>query len=232
MGIGKFLATQLRQPSGWFGKYIVSRALNKDNAAMNDLALEMLIIGDKRRKERILEIDFGGGYLLEKILSYAGVEFVAVVDISPEIVNICQLRFGAEIVAKRLELCCMSWDNLSYPPSHFTKVCTVNTIYFWNDVMNTLVSLHKVLKPGGLLVLCFNTKDFLSKTMLPKHGFRMYEPQQIKKWMEIVGFGNIRHASVTAQKQDFICLVGEKQLQAPRQLVIGAGHNHNYGKDN
>ena len=48
----------------------------------------------------------------------------------------------------------------------------------------------------------------------------------------IKGFGNIRHASVTAQKQDFICLVGEKKLQVPRQLVIEARGNHNYEEYN
>ncbi|MDJ0734549.1 MAG: class I SAM-dependent methyltransferase [Nostocaceae cyanobacterium] len=207
MGIGKFLAQQLRQPWGWFGGQIISRVLNRDNASMNELALEML---NPSQGDCILEVGFGGGYLLNKILADSGVKLVAGVDISPEMVAFCQRRFQSEIATGKLQLHCGNLEDLPYRLAYFTKICTVNTIYFWSDVKQTLARMHGVLRQGGLLVICFNSQGFLKQTILPKYGFQAYEVERVKDWMKLVGFQNIYWLEKSDTKQDFICIVGEK----------------------
>ena len=213
--IGKFLASQLRQPSGWFGKQIISRILNRDNASMNDLALRMLNLKSKGERpygsaERVLELGFGGGYLLNKILKDPGIESVAGVDVSPEMVEFCRKRFSSDIETGKLKLNCCNTGNLPRFRKKFTKICTVNTIYFWSDVKQTLTQLHQMLEDRGSLVICFNSKDFLETTILPKHGFHMYESEEIKRTMKTVGFKNINWILNSEPKQKFICIVGEK----------------------
>lgn len=213
--IGKFLASQLRQPSGWFGKQIISRILNKDNASMNNLALRMLNLESKEKKkqacaERVLELGFGGGYLLNKILQNPGVEFVAGVDVSPEMVEFCKKRFSSDIETGKLKLNCTNTINRKHFNNKFTKICTVNTIYFWSDVKQTLTQLHQILEEEGSLVICFNSKKFLNQTILPKHGFRTYDSEEVKNLMKAVGFKNINWILNTEPKQQFICIVGEK----------------------
>ena len=43
------------------------------------------------RGVRVLELGFGGGYLLNKLLKNPEVEFVAGVDVSPEMVEFCRM---------------------------------------------------------------------------------------------------------------------------------------------
>lgn len=206
--ISQFLASQLRQPSGWFGKQIISRILNKDNASMNNLALRMLKLQSKG--ERVLELGFGGGYLLNKILQNPGVESVAGLDVSPEMVEFCRKRFSSDIEAGKLKLNCCNQAKLPHFENHFTKICTVNTIYFWSDLRQTLIQLHHILEESGSLVICFNSKDFLKTTTLPKHGFKIYETEEVKYLMRRVGFKNINWIVNSEPKQEFVCIAGKK----------------------
>lgn len=206
--ISEFLASQLRQPSGWFGKQVISRVLNRDNAAMNELAFRMLNL--KSTSERVLEVGFGGGYLLKKILKHPGVKSVAGIDVSPEMVEFCKKRFASDIKTGKLKLKCSNTVNKASFDSNFTKICTVNTIYFWSDVKKTLIQLHQILEERGSLVICFNCQEFLKKTTLPKHGFQLYDIEEVKHLMEAVGFKNIKWIMNSQPKEQFICIVGEK----------------------
>ncbi|MEM6754569.1 MAG: class I SAM-dependent methyltransferase [Cyanobacteria bacterium P01_C01_bin.38] len=206
--ISKFLASQLRQPSGWFGKQVISRVLNRDNAAMNKLALRMLKL--ESADERVLELGFGGGYLLKKILKKPGVKSVAGIDISPEMVDFCRKRFASDIKRGKLQLKCSDTVNKASFGSNFTKICTVNTIYFWSDVKQTLIQLHQILEEKGSLVICFNCKEFLKQTTLPKHGFQVYDIEEVKYLMKAVGFKNIQWIINSQPKEKFVCIVGEK----------------------
>ena len=206
--ISKFLASQLRQPSGWFGKQIISRVLNRDNAAMNKLALRMLNL--ESADEHVLELGFGGGYLLKNILKKPGVKTVSGIDISPEMVDFCRKRFASDIEVGKLKLKCSSKVEKEYFEHKFTKICTVNTIYFWSDVKQTLTQLHQILEEKGSLVICFNCKEFLQKTTLPKHGFEVYDNEEVKYLMQDVGFKNIKWIMNSEPKEQFICIAGEK----------------------
>ena len=206
--INQFLASQLRQPSGWFGKQVISRVLNRDNAAMNKLAFRMLNL--ESAAERVLELGFGGGYLLHKILKHPGVKSVAGIDVSPEMVEFCRKRFASDIKTGKLKLKCSNTVNKASFDSNFTKICTVNTIYFWSDVKQTLTQLHQILEEKGLLVVCFNCKEFLKKTILPKHSVQIYDIEEVKYLMKAVGFKNIQWIMNSQPKEHFVCIVGEK----------------------
>jgi SAM-dependent methyltransferase len=206
--ISKFLASQLRQPSGWFGKQVISRVLNRDNAPMNKLALRMLNL--ESADERVLELGFGGGYLLNKILKNPGVKSVAGIDVSPEMVDFCTKRFASDIKRGKLQLKCCNTVNLPHFDSKFTKICTVNTIYFWSDVKQTLNQLYQILEERGSLVICFNCKEFLKQTILPRHGFQVYDIEEVKHLMQAVGFKNIQWIMNSQPKEQFVCIVGEK----------------------
>lgn len=206
--ISEFFASQLRQPSGWFGKQIISRILNRDNAAMNKLALRMLNL--ESADERVLEFGFGGGYLLYNILRNPGVKSVAGIDVSPEMVDFCRKRFASEINRGKLKLECSNTVNKASFDSKFTKICTVNTIYFWSDVKQTLTQLHQILEENGSLVICFNCKEFLKQTTLPKHGFQVYDIEEVKHLMKAIGFKNIQWIMNSQPKEQFVCIVGDK----------------------
>lgn len=65
-----------------------------------------------------------------------------------------------------------------YPDGYFTKVCTVNTIYFWADADAVLSELRRVLATGGRLVVCFNPKVTAEKLPFTKHSSRCTNPRR------------------------------------------------------
>ena len=61
----RFLARQFARPSGWIGRRLIAPWLDRISAPMARLALDMLEPGPG---ERVLDVGFGGGGLIAKLL--------------------------------------------------------------------------------------------------------------------------------------------------------------------
>src|SRR5260370_34609738 len=68
MSLLTFAAKQLRTPSGLFGRLVTSRVLNRGNEAMNQLTLKCL---ELKPDDAVIEVGFGGGYLISQIATVA-----------------------------------------------------------------------------------------------------------------------------------------------------------------
>ena len=134
------------------GKYILTYMLNKSNKLMNDRVLHLLQVVEN---DRILEIGFGGGYLLEKICQSADPEKVTGVDFSHDIVEVGKNRLAQYVESDELDLICADVSQLIFKANSFNKICTVNTIYFWPNVTRVLKELIVTLESKGLIFICF-----------------------------------------------------------------------------
>ena len=207
MGIGEFIAGQLRLPSGWFGRFVVASILNRGNAPMNELTLKLL---DLAPGDRVLEVGFGGGDLINRMLPMVSRGRIAGADPSPEMVALCARRFREAIGAGRLELRQAGAEALPYASDEFTKACGVNTIYFWPDPARCLLELKRTLRGGGRLVLTFNPRATAEKLPYTRHGFTLYEPDEVRRLLEAAGFRDVRIAAGTSRLGPFACAAGIK----------------------
>ena len=180
MFIRSFLAKQLGSPSGVFGRLLM-RLLNRGNADMNDLTLEQISL---QSGDYILEIGFGGGYLLDKIIATQTPSFIAGIDPSIDVLQIGNKKFARQIKQGYIELKQASGESLPYSDRFFDKICTVNTIYFWSNPQALLDECHRVLKLGGKLVICYNSPAFLAQMKLTQHGFTAYEIEELELLMQ------------------------------------------------
>jgi ubiquinone/menaquinone biosynthesis C-methylase UbiE len=203
----ELVAAQLRKPSGFIGRFVVSRVLNWGNAPMNQLTLELLAL---EPDDHVIEIGFGGGDLINRMAAIVTRGHIAGVDFSPEMVDVCEKRFAALIRDGRLELGCASVERLPYPDERFTKACTVNTIYFWPDPLRALQELQRVLPPGGRLVVCFNPPETLQKVPFTKYGFSFYEPERVRQLLAEAGFRATELAAGSTSLGPFTCAVATK----------------------
>jgi SAM-dependent methyltransferase len=203
----QLIARQLRKPSGFVGKFVFSRLLNRGNAGMNRGALAQLRLAPD---DRVIEVGFGGGDLIARMEPKVPQGRIAGVDFSQDMVDVCSRRFADLLRAGRLELRCASVERLPYDAESFTKACTVNTIYFWPEPLAALVELRRVLRPGGRLVVCFNPPETLRKVPYTKHGFSFYEPDRVRSLMEEAGFRSVEMVSGTAVLGEFRCAVGTR----------------------
>jgi 16S rRNA A1518/A1519 N6-dimethyltransferase RsmA/KsgA/DIM1 with predicted DNA glycosylase/AP lyase activity len=60
----RVLSLQARKPYGIIGRYVMTKIFNKGNADLNSFVKEML---DLKKNDRVLEIGFGPGKLLNEI---------------------------------------------------------------------------------------------------------------------------------------------------------------------
>ena len=69
--------------------------------------------------------------------------------------------------------------NLPYEDGVFTKVLSVNTVYFWEEPAWLLAEMCRVLTAGGRVCLSFCEKDFMKTLPFTKYGFALYDAADI-----------------------------------------------------
>lgn len=209
MGVPEFFADQLRNPSGIFGRVVMSRFFDRSSRAINQQTMRSLAL---EPTDRVLEVGFGSGDLIAHMAPVVREGSVAGVDVSPDMVAVGTKRLASLVREGRVELRCAAAEALPYGDGHFTKACTVNTVYFWPEPAEALKEFARVLHPGATLVLAFSPAEALRKMpkRLTEHGFTLYEPDEMRRLLEDAGFGGIEMVPGHGPRGDFVCAIGTK----------------------
>jgi len=205
--LSKFIAGQLRSPSTRITGRVLSRIWNRRNSALNDFAFDRL---DLRVHDRVLDVGFGGGYLLGRMAEVVTEGFLAGVDTSAAMVDACRRRYRALIDAGRLEVRCAEVESLSYPSERFNKCCTVNSLFYWEDVQQGMAEIYRVLEDGGRLVAVFTCKQSLEDKSFVRDGISLYRGEEIRRMMEAAGLNIVEMNQAADRHRDFLSIVGEK----------------------
>ncbi len=208
VGIEKLLAGQLSRPSR-LSAWLAARLWNRRNAALNEAALACLELSPG---DRVLEVGFGGGYLLERMAGVVTQGSLAGVDISPAMVAACNRRLQPLVQQGRLDLQCASAGSLPYPGGHFTRLVSVNSIFYWPDAAQALGEAWRVLETRGRLVLCFTLKASLEKRGFARH-VHLYETEEVQRLMARCGFQDIQAQKAADRHREFACLGAQKKAR-------------------
>ena len=189
MSLGRFLASQFRQPSGWFGSLVAGRLMNFANRRIVDSTLALLA---PQPQHRVLDVGFGGGYGLARLAELLTDGTVSGVDLAPDMVREAERRFRQQIAQGRLQVQLGDVSRLPFPAETFDRVLTINTIYFWPDVPQGLSEILRVLKKNGRAAVSIRSKDKMEKVAFTKHGFRLFSPDDVAALMREAGFRDVR----------------------------------------
>lgn len=200
----KFLSHQLARPSGWFGRFFTARWLEKINVRMNAFALQCLSL---REGDSVLEIGFGSGSLLDAILKTGKCHQLAGLELSHEMIAFVNRRLAAPIQTRALQLTHGQIENLPFAAASFSKVVSVNTLYFWTDTQLALRECARVLSAGGQLLLCYNAKQDLQNWSGHVHGFTLYDVDEVERLLGDTGFVNIYTRSLQDPAQGLVYAV-------------------------
>ena len=192
------IAGQLARPRGWFGRTVMTRALNRGNRDLIEATLEGV---ELTAGCRLLDVGFGGGALLE-LAHRRGVRRLAGVDPSEAAGAWLRARRDRLRGSEELRLEIGVVEALPFEDASFDVVASTNTVYFWPDLARAFAELHRVLRPGGLVTLGFSSAAKLRQFGgITRHGFRFHETGELVAAASAAGFTDVRlvelHGRVT-----------------------------------
>ena len=152
--------SQFGKPSGFFGK-ILARGMAWGHRDFYKNTAEVL---DLQQDDNYLEIGFGSGLFIKKYASH--VARIAGIDLSEEMVNMARSINKKLIESGKAEFIQGNASSLPWGDSEFSVVVGVETFFFWQEPMESLMEIYRVLAPGGRLVLemAYNKEDGLDHT--------------------------------------------------------------------
>jgi ubiquinone/menaquinone biosynthesis C-methylase UbiE len=180
------VSSQFACPTGMLGRF-AGRMMAIMNAGMNEFAVEML---DVQPDDQVLEIGFGSGRTIRMIAEQARAGFVAGIDLSDVMVRQAAKYNFDMIVAGRVEVCRGSVADLPYECGRFTRALAVSNYQFWPNAELNLIELRRVMREGGLLVLCLRMHSTNRFALAP--GFTEDEVADVAGLVRWVGFRDIR----------------------------------------
>jgi ubiquinone/menaquinone biosynthesis C-methylase UbiE len=208
MSFSSFFSQQARKPAGLFGRFVMSVIFNKGNADLNGFVNEVMAV---QKNDNILEIGFGTGQLMHKMAEQIDGGRIEGVDFSSTMVSMAQKRNKKHIRKGKVTLVEGNFDMIPYEKARFSKVCTVNTIYFWPEPEKTARKIADVIKPGGKFVVAFGDKEQLKQKQLNKDVFNLYSKEEVKDLLKNNGFsGEVGVKTKTAGNSVLHCGVAMK----------------------
>jgi arsenite methyltransferase len=176
----RLLSDQLSRPSGLAGR-VVAAGMNRGNRAFNERAIERLEV---HAGSRVLDLGFGGGLtfgpLLERRARVVGV------DRAQDMVAAAAARHRADVDAGRLSVHAGEVQALPLEDASVDRVLTVNTVYFWPDLEPGLREIHRVLAPGGRVVIGIRDGSVMER--VDRAVFTLRPPAEIAAALETAGF--------------------------------------------
>ena len=110
------------------------------------------------------------------------------IDISSSIIKDASHRNRKLIKRGQLQFVCQDISKTSFADSSFDMAYSINTVYFWESLEETMAAIRRVLKPDGIFVNALYTDETLSRFSHTRIGYKRYTQSQLTEAGENVGF--------------------------------------------
>ncbi len=181
-----YWASQCGNPRGMIGR-IMTWAMNRANNVMYRGIVENLKIYEGLK---MLDIGFGNGYL-EKLVYKRVKCSIYGIDISEDMVKLASEKNKQGIANGDIHLMVGDCCKLAFKDNSFDVVTTMNTIYFWENTIQGMQEIYRVLKEDGIFYNAVLTRESLDKVFYTKNGFKKFEKEEYIEMGQQVGFKRI-----------------------------------------
>jgi ubiquinone/menaquinone biosynthesis C-methylase UbiE len=156
----------------------------------------------------VLDIGCGGGANIKQLLGMCPDGFVDGLDYSEQSVAISR-RKNAAALGKR---CCIRQGSVSampYDDDVFDAVIAFETIYFWPDIGHDFREVRRVLRPGGIFLICNDAGDPANEVWSSRiEGMRVYSKSELASLLSGNGF---EVAGSDTHKNGWLCVSARKK---------------------
>jgi ubiquinone/menaquinone biosynthesis C-methylase UbiE len=199
----EYIDRQYKKPSGAFGTYIGEKMV-RQHKPETKWTLELL---DIDKEEEILELGCGAGYAMSLLLQSPFVSKVTGLDISETVLKSAQFRNKSEFNKGRAILVQGDVSSLPFESERYTRIFSIQSLYFWEKIDETISEIHRVLRPGGRLIITLSN----GKSGETWSGINDLVAKEVIPAMEQYSFSNIELLK-GPDSRDYhtIAIVGEK----------------------
>ena len=190
MGLFKSFVSQTRKPEGFLGKIMVS-GMNAGHAGLADWGFAHL---PALTPERAADLGCGGGRNAGEILKKYPKAHVTAVDYSALSVEKAKAYNRAMIAAGRCEVLQGDVSDLRLPAETFDLATAFETVYFWPGLEKCFGQAAKILKPGGVFMIC-NESDGTDPAGVKYEkiieGMKNYTAEEMEAALKAAGFSEV-----------------------------------------
>ena len=191
MGLFKNFISQTRKPEGALGKMML-KGMNSGHARMADWGLSHLPV---IHPEEITDLGCGGGRNAGALLGKYPKAHVTAVDYSELSVQKAREYNQESVAAGRCTVCRGDVSALDLPSGKYNLATAFETVYFWPGLEKCFAQVYRVLKPGGLFLIC-NESDGTDaagrKFEKIIDGMKVYTAEQIESALKTAGFSDVK----------------------------------------
>ncbi|WP_431608928.1 class I SAM-dependent methyltransferase [Chryseobacterium sp. 'Rf worker isolate 10'] len=200
----KILAQNLANPQGEKGLEI-GEMMNATNISMTLESIKTLVIDDE---QQILEIGHGNAAHLKSIMSLAKNLRYTGIDISETMHNEAK-RLNKEFESEA-DFVLYEGKKLPFRDRSFDKIFTVNTVYFWENPIEFLNEIHRVLKDDGTFVLTFGQREFMEKLPFTEYDFTLYSNSEME---ELISKSRFKRMKTSEKEEEIKSKTGKETIQ-------------------
>ena len=194
------------KPKGIGGKIMV-HMMNTGHSSMAEWGFTHMEI---QSDNVCLDIGCGGGANVRKLLEKSPYGKVTGIDYSEISVEKTRKINKAGIESKRCEILQGDVMKLPFRGETFDVITAFETIYFWSDIDQSFSQIYRVLKKGGIFMVCNESNGENDKdkkwTEIIK-GMKIYTSKEIKYSLEKAGF---THIETNKNAKGWLCVVARK----------------------
>jgi len=151
MSLWEKIAEQFGKPSGILGSFAgFIMATRSSNVERNEWGISLLNI---QPSDHILEIGFGPGVAIQKMCNSVTDGIIYGIDHSELMVKKASARNRDAILSGKVKLISASVSELPSFDHPIDKVIDINTFQFWNDPVESLQEVKKLMKPHGIIAI-------------------------------------------------------------------------------
>jgi SAM-dependent methyltransferase len=199
--IRRFLRAQFGRPTGFWGN-IVGKIMTYTPSNQDRIHWTISLL-DIKPGERLLEVGFGPGFAIELASKIASEGFIAGVDHSEVMVRQASKRNAKAIHDGKVMLQLGTALNLPQFNESFDKIFTINSIHFWNEPIDCLKELRKLLKPGGIIAVTLQPRSRSATDATTKEIGK-----ELVTNLELAGFSQIRLKIRETKPVSVACALG------------------------
>jgi len=200
----KILAQNLANPQGEKGVEI-GEMMNATNIGMTQESIKTLLIEDA---EHILEIGHGNAGHVKSLLSLAQNVKYTGIDISETMQH--EAKRLNENFKSQADFILYEGRKLPFEDEVFDKIFTVNTVYFWENPVEFLNEIYRVLKNTGTFVLTFAQRDFMEKLPFTKFNFNLYNNDEME---ELISESRFKRMKISEKEEEIKSKTGDELIK-------------------